>query len=719
MTHPTIACLARCALYARALAPTHTTITLGQITLLPHQASAVRWLQHRIARYGGALLADPPGLGKTYVALAIAHLRHTRPLIIAPAALRSRWLDAAAATDVPLDFISTERLSQPAPPPLASHDFVVIDEAHHLRSATTRRHQRTARLCREAHVLLLTATPIHNHPSDLEHIAALFHLPATRLTAAALRRLTLRRTLEQLHAAGMADGHTLAVPSVRHRGVIPAPPRNGDVTAAIMRIPPIGNADAEGHPLLQLGLLHALRSSDAACAARVRNRIAGTLAIEHATRAHITPTRAIRHAWIAGTHEIQLAMPELLGTRSDTVDPQHAETAAAQRRSLEALLPSLTGTGDTHRATALRRFARWCQHPVVAFTQFTATAESLYRQLRDTPGIALLCGAHARIASGVISRRDVIARLLSPDRRRHTAVRLLITTDVLSEGLSLAGVATIIHLDLPWTAARIDQRIGRAARIGAGTHDVQVVELPASTPADTMARLHTLLARKRKAMHQFDGERVRKSERARITLLAQLASQAASSTVTPDWLTVRSPEVTRQIALALVRMHGRRQLVVHDTADGLRAPTHHDWIAIARAETSVEGASRGERRRLRLALQHHVEELQLQQTVQRTANERLVARRTVDEQLFASSPARRLALATGVSAARRDTIKPSRRGHVDRTTASLEPFGTSTKPSGAERQLRTPSCERVSVKRGVVIMPLTTDPYPPPLCSVQ
>ncbi|PYO85402.1 MAG: hypothetical protein DMD65_00950, partial [Gemmatimonadetes bacterium] len=40
--------------------------------LAPHQVPAVARLRAILARYGGALLADAVGLGKSYVALAVA-----------------------------------------------------------------------------------------------------------------------------------------------------------------------------------------------------------------------------------------------------------------------------------------------------------------------------------------------------------------------------------------------------------------------------------------------------------------------------------------------------------------------------------------------------------------------------------------------------------------------------------------------------------------------
>ena len=61
--------------------------TVGQITLHAHQRRAAARILTLLRAYGGALLADATGLGKTFVALAIADTLE-RILIIAPASLR-------------------------------------------------------------------------------------------------------------------------------------------------------------------------------------------------------------------------------------------------------------------------------------------------------------------------------------------------------------------------------------------------------------------------------------------------------------------------------------------------------------------------------------------------------------------------------------------------------------------------------------------------------
>src|SRR6185503_2384043 len=73
------------------------------------------------------------------------------------------------------------------------------------------------------------------------------------------------------------------------------------------------------------------------------------------------------------------------------------------------------------------------------------------------------------IASGRITRAECIEQF-TPDgnqRPRGAApIELLLATDLLSEGLNLQRASVVVHLDLPWNPARLDQRIGRVRRLG-------------------------------------------------------------------------------------------------------------------------------------------------------------------------------------------------------------------------------------------------------------
>jgi hypothetical protein len=664
--------LARGALGQRGLLHDLPPRTLGDITLLPHQVAAVQWLRPRLARYGGALLADPPGFGKTYVALAIAAEQQTIPLVIAPAAVRSRWQTASRETGITIAFVSTEQLSAPKEVLIRAPTLVIIDEAHHLRTRSTRRHQRTALLCANATVLLLSATPIQNRTHDLEHITQLFHLPASRQSATYLRRrLMLRRTLAAVHAVTPSAPGARVMPRILVKRSPVLPLQHAALPAAILALPPIRADSAEGHVLLQLGLLHALRSSDAAARERVQRRIAATVAIEQSAAAGIEPTPALRKAFQCVDGAVQLAMPELFAAPSTTIDPRLTVGAGEQRRALESLLPHLTGDGDVSRSVVLRRLARWCERPVVAFTQFGATAARLFHLLRRETGIALLTGSGAQIATGTVSRAEVLQRLLS-DRyaARHDAVRLLITTDVLSEGLSLAGVATIVHLDLPWTAARLDQRVGRAARIGAPAREVRVMMLPAPLPASAHAALQALLDRKRNRMSRVarDGAG---GDRALSTLCTMSASGRGGGAVRA-WVTMHSSAVHSPTTIAIVRVRRDRLLVAMDHR-GLRAPDTDDWCALAQAIPAPQ--QRGGIARLRRALCAWLANTELSALVRDSRDDRLRSRQEADEQLVNTVRSARGALAGEISVQRQLAMTSGRRrGLSDVTEISDERF---------------------------------------------
>jgi superfamily II DNA or RNA helicase len=106
---------------------------------------------------------------------------------------------------------------------------------------------------------------------------------------------------------------------------------------------------------------------------------------------------------------------------------------------------------------------------VLIFTEFADTARYLKRQL-DEAGID---GVAQVDSASKGNRADVIQRF-SPyyngsssaalgDRGR-TEIRVLISTDVLSEGLNLQDASRMINYDIHWNPVRLMQRIGRVDR---------------------------------------------------------------------------------------------------------------------------------------------------------------------------------------------------------------------------------------------------------------
>lgn len=111
--------------------------------------------------------------------------------------------------------------------------------------------------------------------------------------------------------------------------------------------------------------------------------------------------------------------------------------------------------------------------------------------------VALLTATGGRIASGPVSRRELLDRFaplaagLPPPPARER-IDLLLATDCLAEGLDLRDASVVVHLDVPWTPARLAQRAGRAARLGAPHARVTVLGV---APAREVARALRLAVR--------------------------------------------------------------------------------------------------------------------------------------------------------------------------------------------------------------------------------
>lgn len=106
---------------------------------------------------------------------------------------------------------------------------------------------------------------------------------------------------------------------------------------------------------------------------------------------------------------------------------------------------------------------------MLIFTEFADTARYLYRELKE----ADIEGVDQVDSMSTDNRAEVIKRfspyyngLSSPElvEKGWKEIRVLISTDVLSEGLNLQDASHMINYDIHWNPVRIMQRIGRVDR---------------------------------------------------------------------------------------------------------------------------------------------------------------------------------------------------------------------------------------------------------------
>ena len=106
---------------------------------------------------------------------------------------------------------------------------------------------------------------------------------------------------------------------------------------------------------------------------------------------------------------------------------------------------------------------------ILIFTEFADTARYLKRHLHETgiEGVEQVDSATNKNRSDVIQRfAPYYNGLSSPElaEKGREETRVLISTDVLSEGLNLQDASRMINYDIHWNPVRLMQRIGRVDR---------------------------------------------------------------------------------------------------------------------------------------------------------------------------------------------------------------------------------------------------------------
>ena len=85
-------------------------------------------------------------------------------------------------------------------------------------------------------------------------------------------------------------------------------------------------------------------------------------------------------------------------------------------------------------------------------------------------------------------------------------IRILITTDVLAEGINLHRSNIVINYDLPWNPTRVLQRVGRVNRVGAEHAKVHVFNFFPTAQSDLHLGLEASIKAKIQAFHDTLGE---------------------------------------------------------------------------------------------------------------------------------------------------------------------------------------------------------------------
>ncbi len=153
-----------------------------------YQLDAIRQALSIIDEQNGVIIADVVGLGKTVIACAVAFELKKRGIVIAPPGLigdkarKSGWrkyLEDFYLSSLGWEAYSLGDLEKIEELVRTARDIevVIIDEAHRFRNQDTEDYEHLRNICRGKTVILLTATPFNNRPSDIFSLLKLFIVP--------------------------------------------------------------------------------------------------------------------------------------------------------------------------------------------------------------------------------------------------------------------------------------------------------------------------------------------------------------------------------------------------------------------------------------------------------------------------------------------------------------------------------------------------------------
>ena len=143
--------------------------------MLEYQRDAVLYARDILHEHGGVFLSDVVGLGKTYMGSLLAQQLRGKTLVIAPPALVKEhnpggWKRVLREFGVsPMPIVESKgKLDEILKNyDVNSYQNVIIDESHDFRNEDTQQYEYLSQICKGKNVILISATPFNNSPSDL------------------------------------------------------------------------------------------------------------------------------------------------------------------------------------------------------------------------------------------------------------------------------------------------------------------------------------------------------------------------------------------------------------------------------------------------------------------------------------------------------------------------------------------------------------------------
>ena len=166
---------------------------------------------------------------------------------------------------------------------------------------------------------------------------------------------------------------------------------------------------------------------------------------------------------------------------------------------------------DDDKLQSLRRFLARPDvqaGKLLLFSEAETTIDYLYRELnpdgRD-PEIVRMTGSTHGDAENIVKRFSPGSNLTTRERLLGSPIRVLLATDVVSEGQNLQDCARVLNYDLHWNPVRLIQRFGRVDRIGTEHSEINLHNMWPDVEVDAKLTLTDRLTRRIQSVHDLIG----------------------------------------------------------------------------------------------------------------------------------------------------------------------------------------------------------------------
>ena len=566
--------------------------------LFDFQKAAVYKAIRRLDEYGGVIIADVVGTGKSFIGSALLkHLREvkrSRLLIICPPHLEGMWRDYLKEFEMNGDVVSRYKIGMEDVLSEYAHcDAILVDESHNFRNSNTLSYEALYGFMEEkaddAYMIMLTATPISNSPTDLKNQLKLF--PGGKISAIPplgdatldeyfkgvmdgnsitksgaakirelLRHILIRRTRTQIvRKYTKSDGGRPYLEKDGKRMYFPKRllrhPEEYDVDRVYnnsfediqdaienLKLARYNPGDYileeyldEAHP--EYKKYSGLKRSSQPLIGIVRTSLlkrmeSSIAAFSESVERYRNGYKEFRGLLDRGTVPIGKQFHDEIYRKitSDTEEGERLEGIKSMYdiKAFDVDRWKKDMLHDTHLFTSIRGslvdradypkyddklhklqdlVSQMRSEKILIFTESSATARYVHENLKES-----LHGRNAMQIDSSMGNRDKNAAVRRFDPKNNNErvagqdeLDILISTDVLSEGVNMQAGRVIINYDFHWNPVRLIQRVGRIDRIGSEHEIIEIVNFLPTTKIEREISLRDRVASKIETIRRIIG----------------------------------------------------------------------------------------------------------------------------------------------------------------------------------------------------------------------